>query len=685
MDSDYFLKSIIKKLIPRQLRRLIRLELYRVYSLIPKIYKIKPYLINEWQLYYSKRSSNKIDFIIFGITSFDYRVQRPQHLAYEMAKLGHRVFYIENEFIFNILPLYKGAPFKVKKILKNIYVVNLAAKKDLFIYKDIPTKRDKEILISSIKNLISNAKLINPIAKIDHPFWAEIVNELGMPIIYDCMDEHSGFKENSGRMKELERETLLKSCGVIVSSKLLEKKVRNNRINNILMLKNAGDFYHFNNINKRKFKVPEDISGIKKPIIGYYGAISDWLDLNILEKIAGNYSYCSIVLIGRVGNSSLYKLTRKYKNIYLLGEKPYSILPDYLEQFDVCTIPFIINDLIKATDPVKIYEYFAAGKPVVTTAIPQLDEFRDILYMANNANSFSDKIGIALEENNKGLKNKRIEIAKRNTWEERGKVLNKWVNKILFPKASIVIVSYNNPEIIKGCIKSVLERSFYPNFEIIVVDNASNKKTQNVLDSLEKDKRIRVIRNKQNYGFAKGNNIGLHRAIGEYIILLNNDTLITPGWISRLIYHANKKDVGLVGPVTNNIGNEAKIDIKYNPRNRKDMEDEACKYIYSHWGKTMELKNIAAFCWIMSKATYKKIGDFDEIFGKGLFEDDDYCMRIRKQGLRILVADDAYVHHWGGSSTKWESIEYRKLLEKNRKKFEDKWKIKWTPHKYREF
>jgi GT2 family glycosyltransferase len=232
-------------------------------------------------------------------------------------------------------------------------------------------------------------------------------------------------------------------------------------------------------------------------------------------------------------------------------------------------------------------------------------------------------------------------------------------------------------------INSILNRSFYPNFELIVVDNNSDSKTKNTLLSFSHIPKVKLIFNPKNYGFSKGNNIGLKQATGDYLILINNDVLVTPGWINRLINHY-QYDTGLVGPVTNSIGNEAKIDIDYNPFEIKDLEKQAFKYTSAHWGETLENNTIAAFCWIMSKSIYTKIGDLDERFGRGFFEDDDYCLRVRNAGYKVLIANDTFIHHYGGTSFKQiQSQEYQNLFNENKLKFEDKWNTKWIPHQYR--
>lgn len=662
------LTKIIKDTIPLSTRK--KIKSYIGKYLVPATQIIPADVLFEWQNH--QPQTNTYDIIDFSVISWNLRIQRPQHLATGLAKLGHRIFYIEHEFISHRHPRDTFAPIQVKKIEDNVYQIILSASRELFIYQENPSENDKKIILSSLKNLFNQAGIINPVAKIDHPFWQFLSREISMPIIYDCMDNHQYFEDSGKNIAELESNLIKQSAATIVTSEFLQNKVNRLTKRDSILVPNAGDYTFFAKPGKN---IPRDIKLIPKPIIGYYGAISHWFDTKLLEIGLISHPDKSFVLIGKIENQEIEKLSTKYKNLYLLGEKAYSELPEYLKQFDICLIPFLLTPLIKATNPVKIFEYFAQAKPVVSTALPELKIYPSVIF--TNKNNFSQKINLALKT--KGFPDEKI-ISKNNTWTKRISPLNKAIQK-LFPKISIIILSYNHPDLLKKTLDSVINRSFYPNLEIIVVDNASNKETT---DLLKKYKNIKLILNKENYGFAKGNNIGLKASTGDYLILLNNDVIVTPGWISRLLFHVQKPKIGLVGPVTNSIGNEAKINIEYNNEDQKDIELTSRIYTSSHWGQTIEVNNIAAFCWIMSRKTYIKIGDLDERFGRGMFEDDDYCKRVKKLGLKILIADDVFVHHFGGASFKQlQSSDYQHLFNENKSKFEKKWHQKWIPHQYR--
>lgn len=670
------LNNIVKKCIPLSIRKKIKSQV--IATIYPKtVFSLPTKIKKDWNKY--RRQDTNIDFLNFSVIAWNFRFQRPQQLAQQLAQKGNRVFYIKNEFTPGIIE--NGyAPFLVEKIIENVYEITLAASRNLFIYDDKPSKKDIEVIMASLKNLINSSNIINPIAKIDHPFWTSITDKLSMPIVYDCMDNHQGFTDNGSHLAALEQKLFQQSDTVLVSSHYLENIANKNKASNVILVPNAGDYQHFSRAQKTITPTPKDIKDIPAPIIGYYGAIADWFDTSILENLAKKHADKSIVLIGQVTNRKVEQLSARYPNIFLLGEKKYEELPAYLSRFDVCIIPFIINELIKATHPVKIYEYLAADKPIVTTKMPEINDLSDIVILST-ASDFSKNISLALLQKNN---HQRQKVANVNTWISRTNQLVDTVSKLFFPKISVIILSYNHQDLMKLSIDSVLNRSFYPNLEVVIVDNASTKKTVDLLNKYRHHPNVKLILNTVNYGFAKGNNIGLEAATGDYFILLNNDVIVTPGWLSRLVFHLRKDKIGLVGPVTNSIGNEAKINIKYDFDDHQELETKARQYTSLHWGETINQKCIAAFCWIMSKDIYKKLGGLDERYGRGMFEDDDYCKSVLASGKKILISEDVFIHHFGGASfSQIVSKEYKKLFADNKKKFEDKWHSKWTPHQYR--
>lgn len=164
--------------------------------------------------------------------------------------------------------------------------------------------------------------------------------------------------------------------------------------------------------------VPKDIAAIKKPIIGYIGALySLRLDINIIEHIAATFKDYNIVLIGPEDEQFKESTLHNMSNVYFLGLKDGSELPLYLNYFDVAINPQALNETTIGNYPRKIDEYLAMGKPVVATATEAMSIFKDHVYLAKNKEEYVQCIEKALKENNSALEDNRIAFAKTHTWE----------------------------------------------------------------------------------------------------------------------------------------------------------------------------------------------------------------------------------------------------------------------------
>ena len=377
------------------------------------------------------------------------------------------------------------------------------------------------------------------------------------------------------------------------------------------------------------------------------------------------------------------KRLAKLTNVSLLGEKHYAEIPAWVGRFDVVIIPFKRTPLTESTNPVKAYEILAAGKPIVSVPIPEMRALSRFVRLASDAKEFEQEVSAALAENEPKLVEARRAFAKENTWKKRYDVLAPAVREA-FQKASIIVVTYNNLELNRLCLESIYARTEWPNFEVIVVDNNSTDGTREYLKEAEENfPNLRVVLNDSNLGFAAANNIGLRQATGDYLVLLNNDTIVTRGWLSTLIRHLQADvSIGLIGPVTNNIGNEAKVDVGYS--DPEDMPAWAASFVREHDGQVFSIPMLAMFCLAMRRDVFEKVGWLDEQFGIGLFEDDDYTHRVKTNGFRIVCAADAFVHHFGQAAFKKlvANGEYQELFDENRRRYERKWNIEWVPHQY---
>jgi GT2 family glycosyltransferase len=247
-------------------------------------------------------------------------------------------------------------------------------------------------------------------------------------------------------------------------------------------------------------------------------------------------------------------------------------------------------------------------------------------------------------------------------------------------RASIVIVTHNGLAYTKLCLTTLLAH-WRNGDELILVDNASTDGTPEFLrDVAQKNPFVKIVLNETNHGFAGGNNLGLALATGDFLVLLNNDTLVSAHWRDALLAHLSDHSTGLVGPVTNRTCNEAQIDAPC--KTFGEFETFSANRAAKHAREQLEISMLAMFCVAMRREVFQKVGVLDEQFEVGMFEDDDYSRRVRAAGFKIVCAENVFVHHFGQASfgELCKNGAYDRVLESNRDRFEKKWNVKWQPH-----
>lgn len=615
------------------------------------------------------------DVYFWGVIDWHFRTQRPQHLARSLSRSGHRVFYISNNFLDDESPGFAVEPLDETM---RLFQVNLHLAGAPSIYVRPPNDEQRAQLALGLRQLEKWHGGGEALSIVQHPFWTMVASRPPVSrIVYDCMDHHLGFDDSAAGIAFEEKRLIAAADLVVVTSQWLAEEV-GNAGKHIALIRNAAEFEHFNKA-PRTFFVDRD----GRKVLGYYGAIANWFDLDLIRKVAAAFPEALVVLVGSdtVGAADVLA---DLPNVRLTGEVSYAELPYWLHGFDVCLLPFKVIPLTLATNPVKIYEYLSAGKPVVAVNLPEMQQFNGLVEVASNHEAFIAAVGRQLADEPKTQEREaRRMFASGQTWQDRAHELDTIIAHVRLPLVSVIVVTYNNLDYTKACLESVTAFSAWAELEVIVVDNASSDGTQDFLREWASNNRLRsVILNERNLGFAAANNQGLAAAKGAFFILLNNDTYVTRGWIRGLVTRISfDPTIGLIGPVTNNIGNEARIESDY--AGMTEMAEFAEEFTARHAGRMFEIDKLAFFCVAMPRSTYEVVGPLDEAFGTGFFEDDDYCRRVQGQGLRCVCVEDVFVHHHLSASFDALKAEQRQaLFERNRKIYEAKWGP-WEPHSYR--
>lgn len=367
------------------------------------------------------------DIICFSTTTWEPIPTRKQQIMKRMPE-DIRIFYVEppityigplkDKRIKQYLKKYKNNPFKIKE---NLYVFSLPPIFPFYNKLRIINKINQWKIARYIKKEIVNKFGVKkPILWTYMPNSIDLINKFDKrAVIYDCVDKHSEYNGliNKQVVDKMEEELARKSNIIFTTAEGLYSHLKEYN-NNIFLIPNGADFEHFNRA-RTKNRIPKEMESIKKPILGFVGVIHDWIDLNLIEHLAKKRPELSIVLIGPIGAGVDIETLNKCKNVFFLGRIDYKKLPEYIAQFDICLNVFKVNDLSFNVSPLKFYEYLATGKPIVSTNMPQIKNFSDVVYIAYSYDEFLKKCEDALREDNVELIEKRISYAKAASWQNK--------------------------------------------------------------------------------------------------------------------------------------------------------------------------------------------------------------------------------------------------------------------------
>ncbi len=287
---------------------------------------------------------------------------------------------------------------------------------------------NKHILAWSIKRACRKVGFDDPLLWIILPHYSSLVDSIRRKgTVYYVVDEYASMPDvDAGRIREMERHILDHADVVFtISEELTETKGAINP--NTYFSPHGVDTAHFNRAYHDDLPMPADMERIPGPVVGFFGLIEDWLDLELIEHLAASRAEYSVVLIGRVA-CDVSRL-KKYKNVFFLGQKKYEDIPAYLKYFDVCLIPFKLNEVIINSNPLKLKEYLAGGKPVVSVGIGSVRTYGDLVYIGDTPDEFLGGVDRALEEDSPERAAGRVKAMESESWPAKVEVICERVSK----------------------------------------------------------------------------------------------------------------------------------------------------------------------------------------------------------------------------------------------------------------
>ena len=570
--------------------------------------------------------------------------QRSAQLAKIFNKMGFNIFYIYAfECSEDNVP-FMSIPVSYHKNVKNVSYDEIdmyARKNDIFIF-EAPTK--------AFNQFLALAKLKK------------------CKVVYENIDNW----ETSLGSILFDRETLenmIREADMIVATaqKLVEQtenyvKKYSDEKKKVYYLPNAVDDELFD--PRKNYEKPNDLILGEKNLL-YYGSLwGEWFDWEIIKNLAKDKTV-SITLIGDY--SGIKNIVEEMpENVHFLGLKKQTDLPSYLKYVDYAILPFKPGEISDYVSPLKIFEYISMGKTILTTNLPDIQKYPNI-YSSNNINKWNEIINTKIE-----VKEWDTFITKNNWYARCTDILDtlftensKKADKKIYNNLSIIVLNYNNKQVITRCIDTLLMYNSRYNYEIIIVDNQSTDGSYELLEKKYKGK-IKLIKNQKN-GCSSGRNLGVENSTKEYILFLDSDQwILNKYWIDNYInLILNDNNIGAVAWNAGWFNNEG--------RAYKVVDGFGFRYMEPNILARKDIGYLATCGFMMEKQLFEKIKGFDINYDPTCYEDTDLSLKIRNSGKEIYYSTYLGVGHLPHQTTKSGSAEHTKLINKKADYFYKKW------------
>jgi glycosyltransferase involved in cell wall biosynthesis len=379
------------------------------------------------------------EILCLSSSDWDGKWGSRQQVMGRLARRGYRVLFVERQV--GLEHLIRHPQMRIQKsrrwkagltqIQERVWLISLPPLLPGRYYSKRVASVNNILIASWLKPYLRELGIRNPILWMYRPEHGGLIGKFGESLtIYHCIDEFTSGQSGRKRriISQLETGTLTKSDLVFANSTLTfnRKKIYNK---NTFQVPSGVDVEIFRKILKNNFQIHSSLATIAGPIAGYVGTINQKLDITLLYETAKYLPDWQLVLVGKTDRftKGLSKL-EKLPNIYLLGDFPPSEIPAIIKGFAVCLLPYRDDEYTKYRSPLKLYEYLAAGKPIVATEHPEAREFEKFVTITSGVQHFIQSIRAANQNHTSEQSHQKIKFAQKHSWERRVDLMERIIN-----------------------------------------------------------------------------------------------------------------------------------------------------------------------------------------------------------------------------------------------------------------
>jgi teichuronic acid biosynthesis glycosyltransferase TuaH len=514
-----------------------------------------------------------------------------------------------------------------------------------------------------IRRAAEHLGLEEPMLWSQNPRAAALVDGLPVSgIIYDLTDDWAAFEADPDRRAQVEAQIdfLTRRADLVLAcSRWLETQARQ-RTEHVIYLPNAVDSQDAGSVTH------PDLDRLPSPRLGYVGTLhSARIDVPLVAQVAERRPDWSFIFVGpnllsTPDSAALFGLP----NVHDLGTRPHYEIQAYVAGLDVCLMPNRVTDFTRSLDPLKLYEYLAAGRPVIATPAGIPAELAEGVITVTTADELIQKARQVLEEDGPDRVAARRALVAGATWDARALSIEDALQLTSPPPAtadvSVVIVNFNTKDLLERCLTALYEQTGSV-LQTIVVDNASIDGSRDLVRGRFRE--VELLELPENVGFARANNLAFTRCTGKYVLLLNSDAFLHQGALHEMIAVAERHPTAAaVGPrLVNPDGSLQRSAWPFPQGGRILLEAFGLHRVlrrlglledFGVWdhGEERPVDFLIGACLLFRTETLLEVSGFDESFW--LYgEEADLQRRLRSRGWSTIFSPDAVATHVGAASS----------------------------------